>query len=95
MNRTVPPLAAALTLLSGAAAAQDCESLVLMGRIAGEEGPSLIVMEEGRFASVTAVRDVGLGAEGPDACLVTLPEEAVVLPGLTDGHAHLLGIGLR
>ena len=92
-------LAALLAALSPAAA-QDCETRTLIGRTLTGEGSAAGVSWSG--AKITGVQPQGtagsasLPREGAtDRCTTVLPNGAVILPGLTDGHAHLLGIGLR
>ena len=92
-------LAALLAALSPAAA-QDCETRTLIGRTLTGEGTAAGVSWSG--AEITGVQPQGtagsaaLPSEGAaDRCTIVLPNGAVILPGLTDGHAHLLGIGLR
>jgi predicted amidohydrolase YtcJ len=89
------PLAAALAALVTPALAQDCERRLLAGRFldgAGGEARAVLV-EAGRFAGVLA--EVPDDPDLPAGCVTALPEGAVALPGLTDGHAHLIGVGLR
>ena len=71
----------------------SCDVTVIEGRV---ELPTMtheaIAMSQGR------VRLVGSRDEMPATpanCRITLPETQTVFPGLTDAHAHLLGIGLR
>ena len=84
--------AAALTALLGSALAQDCEAVAVRGAVlaGGDARTDGLLIEGGRVVALG-----GDAAEAEEACTITLPEGAVALPGLTDGHAHLLGIGLR
>ncbi|WP_031551440.1 amidohydrolase [Parvularcula oceani] len=77
------------------AAAQDCDQRLVLGNIltgTGERAQAALI-EEGRFAFVGRADAVPEEVEAE--CRIVLPEGAVAMPGLTDGHAHLLGIGLR
>lgn len=92
-------LPAALTALSsvlapGLAPDSTCESWALLGDIRpapGETAEAVLIKGE----RIAAVGDAGIAGELPDACVITLPRGGVALPGLHDGHAHLLGVGLR
>lgn len=85
--RTV--LAAALLLACTPAWAQDCDRRAVTYTVADTpDAPRRSLMiQDGAF--------VAGGPEATEDCTIALPPDAVLLPGLTDGHAHLLGIGLR
>ena len=102
MTRTLL-LAAALTALAplaAPAAAQPCEARTLIGRTLTGEGQAAGVSFEGGVITGVLPQGAALPAtgatrSGDEPCVTRLPNGAVILPGLTDGHAHLLGIGLR
>ncbi|WP_158548693.1 amidohydrolase [Parvularcula marina] len=81
-------------LSAGSAPGDTCESWAMTGDIRtapGEAAEAVLISGE----RVTAVGDASLADALPAECVVALPEGAVALPGLHDGHAHLLGVGLR
>jgi predicted amidohydrolase YtcJ len=89
------PLALAL-LLSGVAAGAQAQNLQIHG------GPIYTGVEAAPRAELVQVRDgrivfAGRAAEAPDATGLTDINlaGATLLPGFTDGHAHLDGIGAR
>ena len=88
-------LAALLLALSAtpAAAAPACERTTLSGAFETRAGRAerTLTIEGGRVAALSEAA----GEPAPGRCAITLPRNAVALPGLTDGHVHLLGIGLR
>ena len=92
MNRTT--LAAAAILALTPAAAQECETRTFLGRTAAESGTGGGVVIAGDEIERVLPRGAGVAATA-NRCTTRLPDDAVILPGLTDGHAHLLGIGLR
>ncbi|MEO1659073.1 MAG: amidohydrolase [Pseudomonadota bacterium] len=77
----------ALSLIAG------CDVTVIEGRI---ETPT-------RTFEAVAIEDSHIDAVGdrddmpvvPASCLVTLDDDEIAFPGLTDAHIHLLGVGLR
>ncbi|MBB4657917.1 amidohydrolase [Parvularcula dongshanensis] len=84
-----------LALLWASAAAQSCDQRLVTGTFQTGEGgeAEAVLIEDGVFSYVGAVDRVPVSV--PERCVVALPEDAVALPGLTDGHVHLLGVGLR
>ena len=98
---TQPLVAAAFGLAFASAAAQDCGEQVVEGAFlsASSTPPLAIVVTDGTVSAVLSdvpARDSEpSGSAADESCAIVLPEGAVALPGLTDGHAHLLGIGLR
>jgi predicted amidohydrolase YtcJ len=82
--------AAAMLLQS---ATQACETQVIAGRI---ETPTAV--HEAIAIGDGVIRAVGSEASMPDVadgCIVRLPDNQAVFPGLTDAHVHLIGIGFR
>ena len=88
----------AATLLAGTASAAAAQAApaaseriaILAGSVitsadAAPAGPSVIVVEDGRIASITPGRDAPAGARVIDLGTRT------VLPGLIDLHTHLTG----
>lgn len=46
-------------------------------------------------ARIEAAGEKKLAKDLDKTCIVELPKDAVAMPGLHDGHVHLLGVGLR
>ena len=90
-------IAAALGLAFASAAAQDCAEQSIEGAFLSSSGTPLaaVVIKDGMVVRTSTEASAPSRTAASDPCAITLPEGAVVLPGLTDGHAHLLGIGLR
>lgn len=75
--------------------ASVCEAKIVVGdiRTAPGEAAAAIAIKDGRIAEVFT--EWNAEKAGDANCNYTLPEGAVAFPGLSDSHAHLLGIGLR
>lgn len=74
--------------------ADDCASWAIVGDITtgvGQTAEAVVV------SGASVVRTGGAAIVEPlrEACVIDLPEGARAYPGLHDGHAHLIGIGLR
>lgn len=87
---------ATLALMSGMAAAQPggCAQWAMTGdiRTAPGDRAQAVVIEGDRVVDAgTLDLTEGLAED----CVLALPDGAVAFPGLVDGHAHLIGIGLR
>ncbi|MEM9232767.1 MAG: amidohydrolase [Pseudomonadota bacterium] len=92
---TVSFLSAAIAAASSLLApGENCPRWAMTGDIRTAPGAmaQAVVIEGDRIA---AVGDMAVLADVSEACIVSLPEGAVALPGLHDGHAHLIGVGAR
>ncbi|MEO1040911.1 MAG: amidohydrolase [Pseudomonadota bacterium] len=77
----------ALSLIAG------CDVTVIEGRI---ETPTrtfeAVAIDGTQIDAVGTRRDMPIV---PDDCRITLDDDQIAFPGLTDAHIHLLGVGLR
>ncbi|MGF1461846.1 MAG: amidohydrolase [Maricaulaceae bacterium] len=89
--------AAGLGMLSAMASAQTADRVFLNANVRtahdGQPTAEGVAVLDGRIAYVGGGRSLGAWI-GPNTDVVDLGG-ATLLPGLTDAHAHLLGIGLR
>ena len=94
-------VAATLGFALATASAQECGDTVIKGAFLASSGtpPQAVMMRDGEvnatFLNARTLEGEPTSIAAGKPCAITLPEGAVALPGLVDGHAHLLGIGLR
>lgn len=87
-------LSATYMLAHSLAPAENCDVWALKGNIFSAPGRTVEAVLI-RADKVEAAGSEDLLVNLPPECVSVMPVEAVALPGLHDGHAHLVGIGLR
>ena len=96
-TRRLAPLALGSLLLSHAALAQPADLVIQRAQVltmdAAKPTASAVAIRDHRIVYVGD--DAGLTALlGPRTRVIAAPGEISVLPGLTDAHAHLVGLGM-
>jgi predicted amidohydrolase YtcJ len=96
-TRRLAPLALGSLLLTQTAVAQPADLVIQRAQVltmdAAKPTASAVAIRDHRIVYVGD--DAGLTAlMGPHTRVIAAPGEISVLPGLTDAHAHLVGLGM-